>query len=145
VLDSQKPQLFRHFLRVQSGTHFAKTGGAMSTNAHLGTSVYIKGQVISKEPLTIAGRVEGTVQAEGHALTILAGAQVTASSILAHEVILGGQVNGQVNATGRIIVRETARIEGDLTAPSISVAEGAVLKGRIQTSDRKRAPLQLAS
>ena len=130
---------------MRSGTHFAKTDGAMSTTAHIGTSVFIKGQVIAKEPLTIAGRVEGTVQVEGHPLTILAGAQVTASSIIAHEVILGGQVNGQVEATGRIIVRETARIEGDLTAPSISVAEGAILKGRIQTSERKRTPLQLAS
>ena len=117
----------------------------MSTTAHIGTSVYIKGQLTAKEPLTIAGRVEGTITVEGHPLTVLAGAQVTASSILAHEVILGGQVNGKVEATGRIIVRETARIEGDLTAPSISVAEGAILKGRIQTTDRKRAPLQLAS
>jgi len=117
----------------------------MSTTAHIGSSVYVKGQVSAKEPLTIAGRVEGTIQVEGHPLTILAGAQVTATSIVAHEVILGGQVNGQVNATGRIIVRETAQVEGDLTAPSISVAEGAVLTGRIQTGERKRAPLQLAS
>jgi cytoskeletal protein CcmA (bactofilin family) len=42
-------------------------------------------------------------------------------------------------------VRETARVEGDLTAPSISVAEGAIIKGRIQTGERKRTPLQLAS
>ena len=117
----------------------------MSTTAHIGTSVYIKGQLVAKEPLTVAGRVEGTIQVEGHALTILAGAQVTASSIVAHEVILGGQITGQVDATGRIIVRETARIEGDLTAPSISVAEGAILKGRINTTEKKRTPLQLAS
>jgi len=116
----------------------------MSTTAHIGTSVYIKGQLTAKEPLTVAGRVEGTIQVEGHPLTILAGAQVTASSIVAHEVILGGQITGQVEATGRIIVRETARIEGDLTAPSISVAEGAILKGRINTTEKKQR-LQLAS
>ena len=117
----------------------------MSTTAHIGTSIIIKGQVTAKEPLTIAGRVDGTIQVEGHPLTILAGAQVTASAITAHEVIVGGNVVGKIDATGRIIVRETARIEGDLTAPSISVAEGAVLKGRIQTGERKRTPLQLAS
>jgi cytoskeletal protein CcmA (bactofilin family) len=117
----------------------------MSTSAHIGTSVYIKGTLIAKEPLTIGGRVDGTVQVEGHPLTILAGAQITAATINAHEVIVGGNVNGQIEATGRIIVRETARIEGDLTAPSISVAEGAILKGRIQTAERKRTPLQLAS
>ena len=117
----------------------------MSTTAHIGTSISIKGQITAKEPLTIAGRVDGTIQVEGHPLTILAGAQVTAATIVAHEVVIGGNVTGQVDATGRIIVRETAKIEGDLTAPSISVAEGAILKGRIQTTDRKRAALQLAS
>ena len=100
---------------------------------------------ISNGVSEIAGRVDGTIQVEGHPLTILAGAQVSAATITAHEVVIGGNVTGQVDATGRIIVRETARIEGDLTAPSISVAEGAVLKGRIQTTERKRPALQLAS
>lgn len=117
----------------------------MSTTAHIGSSIYVKGQISAKEPLTIAGRVDGTIQVEGHPLTILAGAQVTAATIVAHEVILGGNVTGKVDATGRIVVRETARVEGDLTAPSITVAEGAILKGRINTGDRKRTPLSLAS
>jgi cytoskeletal protein CcmA (bactofilin family) len=117
----------------------------MSTTAHIGTSIYIKGQIQAKEALTIAGRIDGTIQVEGHTLTILAGAQVSAATIVAHEVILGGDVTGKVDATGRIVVRETARVEGDLTAPSISVAEGAIIKGRIQTGERKRTPLQLAS
>jgi cytoskeletal protein CcmA (bactofilin family) len=117
----------------------------MSTTAHIGTSIYIKGQITAKEPLTISGRVDGTIQVDGHPLTILAGAQITASTIVAHEVVVGGTVTGQIDATGRIVVRETARIEGDLTAPSISVAEGAILKGRVQTTERRKAALQLAS
>jgi len=117
----------------------------MSTTAHIGTSIVIKGQITAKEPLTIAGIVDGTIQVDGHPLTILAGAQVNAKTIVAHEVIIGGNVTGQIDATGRIVVRETAHIEGDLTAPSVSVAEGAILKGRIQTGERKRPALQLAS
>ena len=117
----------------------------MSTTAHIGTSIYIKGQITAKEPLTIAGRVEGTIQVDGHPLTIAAGAQVTATTIVAHEIVIGGNVTGQIDATGRIVVRETARIEGDLTTPHICVAEGAVLKGRIQTTERRKTPLQLAS
>jgi len=117
----------------------------MSTTAHIGSSIQIKGQITAKEPLTISGRVDGTIQVDGHPLTIAAGAQVCASTIAAHEVVIGGNVTGQVDATGRIVVRETAHIEGDLTAPSISIAEGAVLKGRIQTTGQRRAALQLAS
>ena len=117
----------------------------MSTTAHIGTSVFVKGQISAKEPLTIAGRVEGSIQVEGHPLTILAGAQITATTIVAHEVVVGGNVTGQIDATGRIVVRETANIEGNITAPSISVAEGAVLRGRIQTTERRKASLQLAS
>jgi len=115
-----------------------------NTAANIGASIYIKGHVTAQEPLTIAGRVEGTISVDGHALTIAPGGQVNAN-IVAQEIVVGGDVKGQLEARSRIVVRETAKVEGDLNAPSVSIADGAQVRGRVQTAERKKPALQLAS
>jgi cytoskeletal protein CcmA (bactofilin family) len=117
----------------------------MSTGAHIGPSIRIKGDVTASEPLVIAGCVEGTIEVEGHPLTILAGGQVTAT-MMAHTVVIAGTFSGSMNATARILVAETATVEGELSAPAISLADGATIDGRIETTGRPdAAALPLAS
>jgi len=108
----------------------------MSTAALIGPAVQIKGQVTAKEPLTIAGRVDGSINVDGYPVTIAAGGQITAN-IAAPEIIVGGDVNGQLDASVRISVRETAHVEGNMTAPKVSVAEGARCHGKVQTAPRQ--------
>jgi len=115
----------------------------METMARIGPSIRIKGEVISREPLTISGQVEGTIDADGHPLTIDDGGKVTAT-ISAHTIVIAGKVQGSLSADARIIVRETATINGDLAAPAISLAEGAQVQGRVETAAKKTA-LSLAS
>lgn len=107
----------------------------MSIAALIGPAVQIKGQVTAREPLTIAGRVDGSVHVDGHPLTIAAGGQISAN-LTAPEIVVGGEVNGQIDATVRITVRETAKIEGDMSAPKVSVEDGAKYHGRVKTADR---------
>jgi cytoskeletal protein CcmA (bactofilin family) len=115
----------------------------MDTPALIGASIRVKGEITSQEPLTIAGHVDGSVTVEGHALTIVAGGQATAN-LTADTIVVAGAVHGRLNAGARIIVRETAAIDGDLAAPSVSLADGATVCGRIETAERK-AKLALAS
>ena len=115
----------------------------MDTCAQIGPSIHIKGDVTAHEPLTIAGHVEGTVDVSGHKLTVTQAAQITAD-VVAHTVIVAGTINGSVSADGRIVVEQTATIEGELSAPSVSVDDGARLHGRCEIVG-KRAALQLAS
>lgn len=115
----------------------------MESPARIGASIRIKGEVITREPLSIAGTIEGTIDADGHPLTVEHGARLDAT-ITAQTVIVSGQVNGTVLAGARIVVHDTATVDGDLSSPAISVAEGATVHGRIETSQRKAA-LSLAS
>jgi cytoskeletal protein CcmA (bactofilin family) len=110
----------------------------MDTTAGIGPSIHIKGDVTASEPLTIAGRVDGTIAVDGHALTVAAGGHVQAS-VTAHTIVIGGIVNGRLSAGARIVVRETATIEGDLSAPAVSFADGATVHGKVETAAR-RAP-----
>jgi cytoskeletal protein CcmA (bactofilin family) len=116
----------------------------MEMMARIGPSIHIKGEVTSREPLTIAGHVEGTVTVEGHALTIDAGGRVKAT-VTAQTMILAGTVTGSLKSEGQIVVKDTAVIEGDLSAPSVSLAEGATVHGRVDTGERKKRELSLAS
>ena len=43
-----------------------------------GSTLFIKGEITAQEPLSIAGRVDGTIEAQGQMVTIHAGAQVDA-------------------------------------------------------------------
>lgn len=114
----------------------------MDVPAHIGASIRLKGDITSSEPLTIAGHIEGSVTVTGHTLTIAAGSRITAT-VSADAIIVAGHVKGKLAATTRIVLSETASVEGEAAAPSVSMVEGATVHGRIETS-KKRA-LALAS
>lgn len=115
----------------------------METTTQIGASIHIKGEVTAKEPLTVSGRVDGSIDVGGHQLIITEAGQI-AADIVAHTIVVGGHVTGTLSADGSIIVQRTATIEGDLSAPSVSVDDGAQLQGRFEIGG-KRAELSLAS
>ena len=116
----------------------------MDSIARIGSSIQIKGEVTAREPLVIAGKVEGTVDVEGHALTLDPGGRLDAT-VIAQNLVIAGTVKGSLTAEARIVVKDTAAIEGELSAPAISLMEGATFNGKIDTGDRKKPGLSLAS
>jgi len=42
-----------------------------------------------------------------------------------------------VSASSKIVVEPTAKIQGEFSAPTISIAEGASILGRVETTQRK--------
>ena len=116
----------------------------MISTAHIGPSIHIKGDITAQEPLTIAGHIDGTIQVTGHALTVSPEGHVNAT-LNADTIVVSGHVHGKLQAGTRIVVHQTATIEGDLSAPAISLADGATVKGRLETAGRTAKVLSLAS
>jgi len=116
----------------------------MATNAQVGASVVIKGELIAKEDVTIAGRVEGTIRIEGHVVTVNAGGHV-AADIAARAIVVSGTIQGRLVAEEHIDLRDGADVTGDLAAPRIGIAEGARFNGRVEMPARPASPLALAS
>jgi len=117
----------------------------MERIAAVGASVVIKGELSAREDVVIAGRVEGTISVEGHLVVVEPGGHV-AADVVAKGVVVAGVVTGSVIAEERIELRSTARVEGELSAPRIAIAEGATLSGKVETSARAGAPkLKVAS
>jgi cytoskeletal protein CcmA (bactofilin family) len=103
--------------------------------AGIGKSIRLKGDIVAREPFLIAGRVEGTIAVDQHMLTIAHGASVDAA-ITAESMVIEGTVQGDLVASNKIAIRSTAKLEGELSAPIVSIADGAFVQGRIETAER---------
>ncbi len=109
-------------------------------SATLGKSVVVKGQIFSREDLTIDGEVEGTVECQEHRLTVGPNGKVNAS-VKAREIIVLGTINGNVEVSDRIDIRKEARLVGDIKTARIVIEDGAFFKGSIDIT-RPEQPKQ---
>jgi cytoskeletal protein CcmA (bactofilin family) len=99
--------------------------------ARLGASLHVKGEITGNEDLAIDGSVEGLVQLEDRKLTIGASAKVTAD-VIAREVVVYGNVKGNLRARDRIEIKKDGSVVGDLTTARIMIEDGAYFKGSIE-------------
>ncbi|MEO8681920.1 MAG: polymer-forming cytoskeletal protein [Vicinamibacterales bacterium] len=103
----------------------------------IGKSVNIKGDVVSSGDLIIDGQVTGTIELGDHSLTIGPTAVVTAE-LVAKNVSISGKVKGNVLGAGKVELKATGSIEGDVTAPSFVMDDGASLAGKVDAQGGKR-------
>jgi cytoskeletal protein CcmA (bactofilin family) len=107
------------------------TTSSTGATARLGASLHIKGEISGNEDLQIDGSVEGLVQLDDRKLTVGASARVTAD-LIAREVIVYGNVKGNLRARDRIEIKKDGSVVGDLTTARIMIEDGAYFKGSIE-------------
>ena len=106
--------------------------------AWIGTALIVQGKVISAQDLTIDGKVEGTIELGDHGLTIGQGAEIKAD-LVAKTISISGAVTGNVTATDRVDLRATGSVDGNIVAPRFAMAEGAVIKGKVDANRKSTA------
>jgi cytoskeletal protein CcmA (bactofilin family) len=112
--------------------------------ANIGKSISIKGDLSGNEDLVIEGKVEGKVTLPNSQLTIGANGTIKAE-VQAKSVVVIGRVSGNVRGTERVEIQATGIVEGDVIAPRLVVAEGAVVNGSIQMTSKPGASAHGAS
>ncbi len=105
----------------------------------IGKSVIIRGELSGNEDLYIDGDVEGTVTLPESRLTIGPNARVRAD-LSVRDVIVFGQLTGNIQATGRVDLRQSAVVKGDILAGRLSIEESAVLAGRVELKITSEVP-----
>src|SRR6267154_6027497 len=80
----------------------------------LGSSLRVKGDITGSEDLLIDGSVEGLIQLDERKLIVGTTAKVTAD-IIAREVVVFGNVKGNLRAKDRIEIKKDGSVNGDLT------------------------------
>lgn len=95
---------------------------------YLGRGVSHKGELNFTGKAHLEGEFQGRIQGRG---TLLIGpSAVVEAEIEADQVIISGEVSGNVKAGERIELKKPGRLIGDLSAPLVLMEEGVHFEGR---------------
>ena len=95
----------------------------------LGPTLKFKGDLTADEDLLIQGEVEGSIQ-HSSSLTIGEGGRVKAD-VSAEYIAVEGRVEGDLRGSKCVKVRVSAKIDGNIVSPNVSLVEGAKFNGKI--------------
>jgi cytoskeletal protein CcmA (bactofilin family) len=102
---------------------------------HIGKSVQIKGELTGSEDLYLDGEIEGTIDLRDHSLIIGPNGKIKAG-ISARDLVVHGRVEGNVTATGRVELRKSCTLIGDVSTQRIVIEDGAFFKGAIDIKEK---------
>jgi cytoskeletal protein CcmA (bactofilin family) len=116
---------------------------------HIGKSVQIRGELTGSEDLYLDGAIEGTIDLRDHSLIIGPNGKIKAG-ITARDLVVHGKVEGNVTATGRVELRKSCTLIGDVSTQRIVIEDGAFFKGAIDIKEKTqnaepRKPLAAAA
>lgn len=109
---------------------------------HIGKLVVIRGELTGNEDLTVEGQVEGRVDLPENVLTVGPHGRITAE-VFAKQVIVLGEITGNVRAVEKVDIRDHGSVNGDISAPKVAIAEGAHFKGSIDMQRTRAAQAEL--
>lgn len=99
----------------------------------LSEAVRVNGTFTSSKNIRIIGTIDGDVHVEG--VLILDKKGVINGNVYASKIEISGNIKGSLKSDGKITVRETAIIIGDIESKALEVEEHAIVEGEIRMSE----------
>ncbi|MCW9707376.1 bactofilin family protein [Fodinibius salsisoli] len=95
----------------------------------------LEGTIKTKNDIRIAGVINGEANAEGK--VIVASSGKVKGNIKASGADIAGKVDGQIKVSKKLILRESALVEGDIYTETLLVEEGAQINGEFRMTEDK--------
>lgn len=108
----------------------SRAGAVEGKESVISAGLSIEGKIEGAGHVRIAGNFKGDVHVQGN-LTIDAGARLT-GGVRANTVVIGGELEGNIDAAARVELLQTGILNGDLKAGSLTVAAGSRMRGRAE-------------
>ena len=96
----------------------------------IASGLTIEGKIVGSGHVRVAGKFKGDVQVDGN-LHIDAGARLE-GLVRAQEVIVSGELQGNIESAKRVELQQTGVINGDVKAGSLTVAAGSRMRGAVE-------------
>jgi cytoskeletal protein CcmA (bactofilin family) len=104
---------------------------AAATASRLTSGISLKGEISGREDLWIGGKVDGTLRFESARVVVGASGKVQ-GEIEAREIVVEGNMDGDLHAAERLEIAPTGNVRGDASAPRIALQEGALFNGHVE-------------
>jgi cytoskeletal protein CcmA (bactofilin family) len=113
----------------------APTAAVKPGTCLIAAKTVVKGEITGDEDVVVDGNVEGQIRITRD---LRVGAQgVVKATVEAQSIIVSGELVGDCLATSRVEIQSTGRLTGNIRAPKIVIAEGAMFRGNSDMSARK--------
>ena len=100
----------------------------------IGAKTAFKGEISGDEDVLVEGTVEGEIRITRD-LRVGTGGVVKAT-VAAQSLTVSGEVVGDCECMTRVEIQSTGRLTGNIRAPKIVIAEGAMFRGNSDMSSR---------
>ena len=94
----------------------------------IAAGLMFEGKIEGSGHVRISGKFKGDVHVDG-TLTVEAGAHL-AGSVRAGSVVVAGEIEGNIEGAQRVELHQSGVVNGDISAGSLTVADGARMRGR---------------
>jgi cytoskeletal protein CcmA (bactofilin family) len=99
----------------------------------IGPSTRIRGRVTGDVDLEVQGFVEGEIAVGGDVTIDAQG--VVGAGVRGRRVVVRGAVQGDLHGAEAVVLEDRARVVGDVRAPRIAIAPGALVRGFVETGE----------
>jgi cytoskeletal protein CcmA (bactofilin family) len=94
----------------------------------IASGLTFEGKIEGSGHVRISGRFKGDVHVDG-TLTVESGAHL-AGAVRAGSVVVAGEIEGNIEGAQRVELHQSGIVNGDISAGSLTVADGARMRGR---------------
>ncbi|MFP6641769.1 MAG: polymer-forming cytoskeletal protein [Myxococcota bacterium] len=118
-------------IQPESGVAVAETPSvAGMLSAFIDQGSEFEGKLSFRDTVRIDGHFRGEICSE-NTLVVGETGEIEAD-VASGKVVICGSLVGNVQAAASIVLHKTARVQGDLSTPSLVIEEGAVFNGRLE-------------
>lgn len=103
-------------------------------NTILGAGCSLEGKLVCSGPARIGGAFSGEIH--GDDVVIIEDGATVVADLRVDALVVIGRVRGNISAARRVSLAATADIEGDIETPSLTIEEGAQVRGKIHVAPR---------
>jgi cytoskeletal protein CcmA (bactofilin family) len=109
----------------------------------IGERTTFEGTLTCEGSMRVLGTVQGELQSKG-TIYIEEKARVTAR-VTGAQVTIAGRVDGQIHCDGRVEIRPTGKVTGEIQAGALIMQEGAFFDGNSKMATSSSAPAEPAA